>query len=119
MKKSYIIISSVTVALGVALGAFGAHGLEDIVSENLIETYRTGIFYHLIHSVVLFVISLNSKYDLKIPYYLFLAGIIFFSFSLYLYTITNYKIYAMITPVGGILFLLGWISIILVVLRKK
>lgn len=69
-------------ALGVVLGAFGAHGLKQILTPELIETYRTGIFYHLIHSVVLLAISLNSKYNLSLPFYFILAGIVLFSFSL-------------------------------------
>lgn len=99
-------------ALGVVLGAFGAHGLKQILTPELIETYRTGIFYHLIHSVVLLAISLNSKYNLSLPFYFILAGIVLFSFSLYIYTISGIITFAMITPIGGISLILGWILII-------
>lgn len=119
MSKNYIIISSILGAVGVALGAFGAHGLKDVLSPELLETYKTGIFYHLIHSGVLFAISLNTKYNLKVSYYFFLAGIILFSFSLYAYTITNITVFAMITPIGGILLMLGWIIIIFSVTKKN
>ncbi len=57
MNKNHIIISAVMGALGVALGAFGAHGLKAILSPELLETYKTGVLYHLIHSVVLLAIS--------------------------------------------------------------
>ena len=53
MNKKHIIISAVMGALGVAFGAFGAHGLKNILTPELIETYKTGILYHLIHAVVL------------------------------------------------------------------
>ena len=60
-------------ALGVALGAFGAHGLKQILTPQLLETYKTGILYHLIHSVVLLAITLNTKYNLAIPFYFLFA----------------------------------------------
>jgi uncharacterized membrane protein YgdD (TMEM256/DUF423 family) len=119
MNKNYIIISALFGALGVALGAFGAHGLKDIISAELLETYRTGIFYHLIHSVVLLSISLSSRYDFKAAYFLLAIGIILFSFSLYLYTLTNIILFVMITPFGGISLILGWILIITAVMRKN
>jgi uncharacterized membrane protein YgdD (TMEM256/DUF423 family) len=119
MRKSYIIISAIIGALGVALGAFGAHGLQDIISEKMLQTYKTGIFYHLIHAVVLLSLSVNSKYEFRLPFYLFTSGILLFSFSLYLYTLTNLKIFAMITPVGGILLIFAWMSIISAVIRRK
>ena len=78
-------------ALGVILGAFGAHGLESILPEKSIETYETGIFYHLFHSVVLLSIALNSKYDLRNAFNFMLMGIILFSFSLYTYSVFDIK----------------------------
>lgn len=105
-------------ALGVAFGAFGAHGLKNILSPELLETYETGIFYHLIHSVVLLSISLNSKYKLQLPFIFLFIGIILFSFSLYLYVVTNIKYFAFITPLGGVSLILGWVSIIYILFRK-
>jgi len=106
-------------AMAVALGAFGAHGLKAILTPELLDTYKTGILYHLIHSVVLLVLSVNQKYVLKIPYYFILSGIILFSFSLYVYSITSIKVFAMITPIGGICLLLGWLLIIVFLVRNK
>lgn len=118
MNNKYIIISAIMGTLGVALGAFGAHGLKNILSPELLETYKTGIFYHLIHTAVLLAISLNSKYNLIIPFYFILVGVILFSFSLYIYTLSNITVFAMITPIGGISLIIGWLSIIYSVLKK-
>ena len=117
MNNNHVIIAAIMGALGVALGAFGAHGLKAILSPELLETYKTGILYHLIHSVVLLALSLNTKYNLKGAYYFLLAGIILFSFSLYVYTLTSITAFAMITPVGGILLILGWTSIVISVVK--
>ena len=118
MSKNYVIISAIMGAMAVALGAFGAHGLKAILSPELLETYKTGIFYHLIHSVILFALSLNTKYNLKTSYYFFLAGIILFSFSLYAYTLSGIITFAMITPFGGVSLIIGWISIIIIIIKK-
>ncbi len=118
MNKSYIITSAIMGALAVALGAFGAHGLKSIVTPEVLETYKTGILYHLIHSVVLLALSLNTQYNLRISFYFILAGIILFSFSLYIYALTGISSFAMITPLGGLSLIGGWISIIFRVLKK-
>lgn len=119
MSKNYVVISAVMGALAVTLGAFGAHGLKSILTQDLLETYRTGILYHLIHSVVLLTLSLNTTYQLKIPFYFIFIGIVLFSFSLYTYTLTSITAFAMITPVGGLSLIIGWIMIIFSVLKKK
>lgn len=119
MNKNHIIISSVMGALGVAFGAFGAHGLKTILSTELLETYKTGILYHLIHSAVLLALSLNTKYNLKISFNFIFTGIILFSFSLYIYALTGILTFAMITPIGGISLILGWLFIIIILLKSK
>lgn len=119
VNKNHVLISAILGALGVALGAFGAHGLKNILSPELLETYKTGVLYHLIHTAVLLTISLNSKYNLKTPFYLILIGVILFSFSLYIYTLTQITAFAMITPIGGIILIIGWIMIIVSVLKEN
>lgn len=119
MNNKHIIIAATMGALGVALGAFGAHGLKQIITPQLLETYKTGIFYHLIHSVVLLAISLNSKFNLTRPFYFILSGIILFSFSLYVYTISGITAFAMITPIGGVSLIIGWLLIIFSIYKYK
>jgi uncharacterized membrane protein YgdD (TMEM256/DUF423 family) len=117
MKKTQIISASVLGFLGVALGAFGAHGLKSIVTPELLETYKTGVFYHLVHAAVLLAISL-SGYQFNKSFYSILAGVVLFSFSLYIYAISEIKFLVFITPLGGITMLIGWLLLIYDVLKK-
>lgn len=110
-KKSQIAIAAVLGLLGVALGAFGAHGLGNSLSEQMLETYKTGVLYHLIHSVVLLVLAL-SNYKFIRSFIFITVGIILFSFSLYIYSVIGIKFFSMVTPFGGVSFLVGWIFII-------
>ncbi|RJP59837.1 MAG: DUF423 domain-containing protein [Ignavibacteriales bacterium] len=110
-KKSQIAIAAVMGLLGVALGAFGAHGLGNSLSEQMLETYKTGVLYHLIHSVVLLVLAL-SNYKFIRSFIFITVGILLFSFSLYIYSVMGIKFSAMVTPFGGVSFLIGWVLII-------
>jgi uncharacterized membrane protein YgdD (TMEM256/DUF423 family) len=107
-QSTWIIIAGIFGFLGVALGAFGAHLLQARLNEKMLEIYRTGIMYHLIHTCALLAIALYGDQKFFTAGIFFLAGIILFSFSLYAYSITGVKHFAMITPVGGISFLIGW-----------
>jgi len=110
--KTWIIICGFLGFAGVALGAFGAHGLKDVLSADMLDTYKTGIFYHLVHTVVIIVIVFSSKVAMQKSAFFFLTGIILFSFSLYLYSFTQVKLFAIITPFGGVSFLIGWVLLI-------
>lgn len=94
--------------LGVALGAFGAHGLKAVLSPAMLETFRTGVTYHLIHTAVIAAIAFSAGERFYKSALFMTLGIILFSFSLYLYSITGIMWLAMITPFGGICFLIGW-----------
>ncbi len=115
--KTQIIIAAVSGLLAVALGAFGAHGLKKIISPENLEIYKTGVLYHLIHSAVLLAIALNSTYDFTTSFLFFVAGILLFSFSLYIYSVSGVKVFAIITPFGGVSLLIGWLSIIYKVIK--
>jgi len=118
-KKLWLIISAVSGFSAVAIGAFGAHGLRETLTPQMLEVYKTGVLYHLIHTVVLLALSLNTIIKAKLPSIFFLVGIILFSFSLYLYSTSGIKFFAMITPVGGFCFLIGWLLIILEAIKMK
>ncbi|MGE5458641.1 MAG: DUF423 domain-containing protein [Methanococcaceae archaeon] len=107
-QSLWIIIAGVTGFLGVAIGAFGAHGLEGRLSEKMLATFHTGVLYHLIHAVVLLALALNYSEKFSLTLVFILTGIILFSFSLYIYSVTGLKFFAMITPLGGLSFLIGW-----------
>jgi uncharacterized membrane protein YgdD (TMEM256/DUF423 family) len=94
--------------LGVALGAFGAHGLKDLLARN--ETaaiWEKAVFYHMIHGVMLFVLGVRTPMR-EGPWLSFLVGIVLFSGSLYLLAVTNARWLGAITPFGGVSFLVGW-----------
>ena len=118
-KKLWIIISAISGFTAVAIGAFGAHGLRETLTPQMLEVYKTGVLYQLIHSVVLLALSLNTLIKAKLPSIFFLLGIILFSFSLYLYSTSGMKFFAMITPVGGFCFLIGWLLIIYEAIKLK
>ena len=119
MNKNWLIIAGISGFTGVALGAFGAHGFKDTLSPEMLEIYKTGVLYHLIHSVVLLALSMIPGNSLDFSRWFIFAGIIFFSFSLYLYSVTGIAFIAYFTPFGGVCFLIGWLSLPVVAFRAK
>lgn len=100
--------------LVVALGAFGAHGLEAILSPARIQTWQTGVLYHMFHTLALFGTGLllqqapdNSLVSRSAI--CFITGILLFSGSLYLLAVTGKSVLGFITPLGGVAFLAGWV----------
>ncbi|MBL1213418.1 MAG: DUF423 domain-containing protein [Ignavibacteriae bacterium] len=114
-----LIIAGSAGFIGVALGAFGAHGLKNILSNEMLEIYKTGILYHLIHASVLLAISLFGKKELTKAFMFIAIGILLFSFSLYIYSVSSIKFFALITPFGGVSFLIGWGLIIFYAIKQK
>jgi len=118
-KKLWLIISAVSGFTAVSIGAFGAHGLRETLTPQMLEVYKTGVLYQLIHSVVLLALTLNTVIKAKLPSIFFLLGIMLFSFSLYIYSTSGIRLFAMITPIGGFCFLIGWLLIIYETIRLK
>ena len=118
-KKVLIIISGILGFLAVSFGAFGAHALKDKISAERLSIFQTGVLYHLIHTVVVLVITIAGDNRFVKAAIFLIAGIVLFSFSLYFYSITQIKLFAMITPVGGISFLAGWLMIIIEALKTR
>jgi len=102
----------------VALGAFGAHVLKSQISIELMESYKTGALYHLVYSAVLIAMAL-TKAEYKISFLAFSFGIILFSGSLYVMAFTGIRNLGAITPIGGISFLIGWVFLVVEVLKNK
>lgn len=97
--------------IAVALGAFGAHGLEDKVSPDQLEIFNTGARYHLVHSLLLVALGLSS---MALPPRItasLVLGIVIFSGSLYGIVLTGVSKLGMITPIGGTLLIIGWAQI--------
>ena len=112
MDRLFFGIGAVLAGLGVALGAFGAHGLAERVTPERLETFKTGVLYHLIHALALLAVGWAAAqwgtWPVRAAGYSFLAGILIFSGSLYLLVLTDTRWLGAITPLGGIAFLLGW-----------
>ena len=101
-------IAAVLGFLAVALGAFGAHGLKDILAQNgTTAIWEKAVLYHFLHTVILFVLA-HRKPVFTGPWLSFLAGIMIFSGSLYLLAVTNARWLGAVTPIGGVSFLVGW-----------
>ncbi len=117
MDRTFIIVGSLVMFVAVALGAFGAHALGDTFADNLDlkSRYETAVRYQMIHGLAIFNVAwLVSRWDgnlLSTAGWLFLAGIIFFSGSLYIMSITDQRWLGAITPIGGLAFLAGWLLI--------
>jgi uncharacterized membrane protein YgdD (TMEM256/DUF423 family) len=95
--------------MAVALGAFGAHGLKDLLARNnTAAIWEKAVFYHFIHAVMLFILATRQPLQCG-PWFCFLLGIVLFSGSLYLLAFTNVRWLGAITPLGGVSFLVGWL----------
>lgn len=107
---NYTSVSAILAFLAVALGAFGAHGLEaQLEAADRVGTWETASFYHLIHAVVLFVLSWRSEAVPKGPWICLAVGIVVFSGSLYTLCLTGITMLGAIPPLGGLAFLIGWL----------
>ncbi len=115
-------IASLIGALTIVLGAFGAHALQDILSANGLKSFETAVRYQMYHVIVLLFVNSYSEFSLKtknIVSYLFFAGILFFSGSIYAITLgVNPKSIWFITPLGGLFFILGWLKLGISYFRK-
>lgn len=113
MSKLFALFGAVFAGLSVFLGAFGAHALKGKLSPEVLSTFEIGVRYQMYHALALFPIAwLSAHYSTSlfaISGWLMIAGIIFFSFSLYALSLTSIKIFGAVTPIGGLLFLLSWI----------
>jgi uncharacterized membrane protein YgdD (TMEM256/DUF423 family) len=112
MVKTFVLLGSTCAFLAVALGAFAAHALKERLSPDLFNVFEVGVRYHLYHALALFVVAwLAYQFPGANPAaagWLFLAGIILFSGSLYAMSLTGARWLGMITPIGGLCFLGGW-----------
>ena len=109
--RSWIIMGSLHMALAVILGAFAAHALKSMLDEYSTDIYKTGNFYHFIHALALIMVGVLQQQfdlDLTISGFSFFIGMVLFSGSLYSIALTGVKGLGVITPIGGLLFIIGW-----------
>ncbi|MBC1251209.1 DUF423 domain-containing protein [Listeria welshimeri] len=120
MKKT-IITGAVFAGLAVLLGAFGAHALKDVLGRYA-STWETGVHYQMFHAVGILIIGLLMEKQTSRLYnwaaILFSVGIVFFSGSLYVLSISKVTVLGAITPIGGVCFVVGWFLLILGVSKR-
>lgn len=122
--KFFLIAGAVNALLSVAFGAFGAHLLEGRVADKYLDTWQTAVQYQMFHAAGLMVIAVLMSSSLLGPLgsltwagYLMLAGIVIFSGSLYVLSLTGISILGAITPIGGVAFIVAWIMIIVAAVK--
>ncbi|MFG6114006.1 DUF423 domain-containing protein [Halobacillus sp. MO56] len=111
--KLFLLLAVINGFIAVALGAFGAHGLEGRISEKALKTWEKAVTYQMFHTGALLAVGLllmkAQSSLLTGAGWMFFIGILLFSGSLYIYAPSGIKALAMITPFGGLTFLIGWI----------
>ncbi len=113
MTNLFLSLAAISGFLAVSIGAFGAHGLESVLSTDSMRTYQTGVQYHFYHTLALFGVGLLAMQIepgrlLSIAGWAFVVGILLFSGSLYILSISGIRWLGAITPLGGLAFLVGW-----------
>lgn len=115
-SRKVIKIAALSGALSVLIGAFGAHGLEDLLFANdRVDTFETAVKYQFYHSLAMLLIGIlmqtNQVKYLTWAANLFVFGIVVFSGSLYVLSLTNFTLLGAITPIGGLFFVFGWLAL--------
>jgi uncharacterized membrane protein YgdD (TMEM256/DUF423 family) len=113
MDRTFLLLAAILGFLGVAIGAFGAHGLRSRVTPEMLAVFETGVRYQMYHVFALLIVSaaighLGNARLLMMAGWFFFAGIVIFSGSLYALALTSTGMLGAITPVGGIALLIGW-----------
>ena len=120
--RAWIALGSLLAGLGVAAGAFGAHGLEKRFSAEQLATFEVAVRYQMYHSIALVLVGLLGLRDkfpgLQVAGVSFLGGMVLFSGMLYLYLFTGVKTLALIVPIGGVLMIIGWLALTIAALRR-
>jgi len=114
VKSIFLLLGALSALIGVGMGAFGAHGLKTVISPEMLTVYQTGVTYQMWHALGLIAIALISQHapDSKLLRWaggLMFAGILLFSGSLYALALLNHTWLGMITPFGGVCFLVAWL----------
>ena len=112
MDRTFLLAGAVAGLIAVGFGAFGAHGLRGRLTPEMLAVFETGVRYHMYHALALLLTAaliphVQSK-SMAAAGWLFIAGIVLFSGSLYLLAVTGVTILGAITPIGGVAFLAGW-----------
>ena len=115
MDRTFLFIGALLGGCGVALGAFGAHGLRDRLAPEMLAVFETGVRYHMYHALALLALSAAMpRYEGRLPVvagWCFTVGILIFSGSLYALALSGVTMLGAVTPIGGVAFLAGWVAL--------
>ena len=116
VDRRFFILGAVLALIGVAAGAFGAHGLETRISEDMLAVFETGVRYQMYHALGLIAAAwAHGRWPvamIRAGGWLFLIGTVLFSGSLYLLSVTGIRWFGAVTPAGGVAFLAGWACLV-------
>lgn len=123
MTRFFFLMGCLSAFLGVALGAFAAHALKSKLSPDLFAVFEVGVRYQMYHAFALFVVAWALSQwpagNFGLAGWLFAGGTVLFSGSLYLLSVTGVRWFGAITPIGGLMFLLGWFNLALSLTRVR
>jgi uncharacterized membrane protein YgdD (TMEM256/DUF423 family) len=108
-RSPLVALGAINAAVAVAAGAFAAHGLRERLTARSLEIFETGARYHMYHALAMIAAGLLVARGAQTAGWLFQAGIVVFSGSLYALALSDVKILGAITPIGGVAFLAGWL----------
>lgn len=122
MDRGFAVLGSLSALLAVAAGAFGAHGLRARIPADLLAVFETGARYQMYHALALLVVAWAATQwpapAIRAAGWLFAAGTVLFSGSLYLLALTGTRWWGAVTPLGGLLFLGGWLALAVGIWRR-
>jgi uncharacterized membrane protein YgdD (TMEM256/DUF423 family) len=127
MKQIVLISATIYGGLSVILGALGAHALKKVLSEAQLQSFEVGVKYQMYHAIVLLVLGFFLSFDTRLQTYMgwsFIGGTFLFSFSIYFLSLqsvlgANLKFLGPVTPLGGLLMIVGWCLLLIQVIRYK
>ena len=122
MVRTFLFFGSLLGFLGVVFGAFGAHALKSRLSADMLVVFETGVRYQMYHAFAILIVAaaigrIGDANLLVLAGWFFVAGVLLFSGSLYVLSLSGVGVLGAITPVGGLLFLIGWACLLLFALR--
>jgi uncharacterized membrane protein YgdD (TMEM256/DUF423 family) len=123
MDQTFLFLGAVLGFLGVAFGAFGAHALRKRLSPDMLAVFETGVRYQMYHTLAMLIVAaaighIGGATLLVAAGWFFFAGVLVFSGSLYALALTSVRVLGAITPLGGLLFLIGWVSLAVFALAR-
>jgi uncharacterized membrane protein YgdD (TMEM256/DUF423 family) len=117
VNKTFLLLGALFAFLGVAFGAFGAHGLRSRLSPEMLAVFETAVRYQMYHALAILLVGLMMApmggWAIQTAGWAFVLGIVIFSGSLYLLALTGTTMWGAVTPIGGLAFLVGWACLII------